>query len=77
MEAKDTQLPCPNQECICEERSKCYSCGWWEGRQAGIKEVWKFMDKPCLHTGGLEEQQIRAMDCPVCWQAKLKEWGIK
>ncbi len=44
--------------------------------KAGIKEVVGFLDKPCPHSGGLEEQQLRAIDCTECWQAQLKEWGI-
>jgi len=31
-----------------------------------------WLDEPCPHTGGLEEQQMTKMDCPKCWQA-LKE----
>ena len=31
-----------------------------------------WMNEPCPHTGGLEEQQMYKSDCPKCWQA-LKE----
>ena len=42
-----------------------------------IREVVGWIDKTCPHTGGLEEQQMRAMDCPRCWEDAEKEWGIE
>ncbi len=48
-----------------------------EAHKAGRREVVGWLDKPCPHTGGLEEQQMRAVDCPKCWEDAKKEWGIK
>ena len=44
--------------------------------KAGIKEVAGWLDKPCPHTGGLEEQQMFALDCRKCWEDAKKEWGM-
>lgn len=39
-------------------------------------EIINWMDEPCPHTGGLEEQQMYKSSCPKCWQ-ELKSRYVK
>uniref|UniRef100_A0A6M3JK63 Uncharacterized protein n=1 Tax=viral metagenome TaxID=1070528 RepID=A0A6M3JK63_9ZZZZ len=60
---------------------------WEEGKQAGINEVVEWGNGDCPHDiqelsqSGLctykrDMPEVRR-ECPLCWQSKLKEWGIR
>ena len=42
------------------------------GAEKERERIMNWMGEPCLHTGGLDEQQMYKSDCPKCWQG-LKE----
>jgi len=54
--------------------------------KAGIKEVVEWSNKECTHDiqelsqSGLceymKEMPEKKCECPLCWQAQLKKWGI-
>ena len=44
--------------------------------QAGIREVVKWSKGPCLHGVTKRTKTYAKRDCPECWQAQLKSWGI-
>jgi len=47
------------------------------GEQKGRKEVVDWGEEPCPHGITKHTKHYKKRDCPDCWQAKLKEWGIE
>ena len=48
-----------------------------KGKLDGIKEVVKWSNETCPHDLFGEGTQCFKRACDLCWQSKLKEWGIE
>lgn len=81
MEAKDVKW-CPQHG----YPLPCYKCGmplsqlqqkeiYEAGVKAGIKEVVEWVENEGVEVCLLHCEPSRA-ECPKCWQAQLKKWGV-
>jgi len=64
--------------CTKESLSSIKGKAYYAGKEAGRREVVEWGDELCHNTEHHSWwDSMPRSKCPDCWQAQLKEWGIK